>query len=213
MLKALGSTVAQTTARLGQRDDSVDRSLLLVSRAQRRRQLKTVFLLGIVFVGMVVVFSALFLWTASPDTQPPVPEGSVISAMIAAVMVALASVAVRVAALANKRGRSDGLVPGLVAGVLAMGIGGAALVSMLPAAAIWPTETAYNAIYWMFVSWTGFHVVTGTILVLFILAKAITGKVGPERRQSLQNVELFWHFTTGIALLSLVMVQLWPRMI
>jgi cytochrome c oxidase subunit I+III len=160
-----------------------------------------------------LVFSALFLWTASPDTQPPVPEGSVISAMIAAVMVALASAAVRVAALANKRGRSGGLVPGLVAGVLAMGIGGGALVSMLPAAAIWPTEAAYNAIYWMFVSWTGFHVVTGTILVLFILAKAIAGKVGPERRQSLQNVELFWHFTTGIALLSLVMIQLWPRMI
>ena len=60
MLKALGSTVAQTTARLGQRDDSVDRSLLLVSRAQRRRQLKTVFLLGLVFVGMVAVFSTAF---------------------------------------------------------------------------------------------------------------------------------------------------------
>ncbi len=63
MLKSLGSTVAQVTARFGQRGsgfDPVEPSMLVASRAQRRRQLKTLVMLGIVFVVMVGGFSAVF---------------------------------------------------------------------------------------------------------------------------------------------------------
>lgn len=102
---------------------------------------------------------------------------------------------------------------GLVGGLLAMLMTGGAMLLTLAAADMWPTETAYTAVYWMFVSWTGFHMITGTILLLYMIARAVAGKIGPDRRQSLQNVETFWHFTTGLALISLAMIHLWPRMI
>jgi voltage-gated potassium channel len=62
VLKALGSTVANATARLvvPHGDASDERAQRLARRAQRRRQLKTVLLLVVVFVVMVAVFSALF---------------------------------------------------------------------------------------------------------------------------------------------------------
>jgi Trk K+ transport system NAD-binding subunit len=61
VLKALGSTMAQATARLGSPGpDDGERSATLAARAQRRRQLKTVLLLGLVFVAMVAVFSTAF---------------------------------------------------------------------------------------------------------------------------------------------------------
>ena len=65
----------------------------------------------------------------------------------------------------------------------------------------------------MFVTWTGFHIFAGSILIVYMVARAVAGKVGPDRRQSLENVEAFWHFTTGLALISLAMIHIWPRLI
>ena len=44
-------------------------------------------------------------------------------------------------------------------------------------------------------------------------ARAVAGKITSDRRQSLQNVEAFWHFTTFLALISLAMIHVWPRII
>ncbi len=62
MLKALGSTVANATARLvvAPRTEADERTQRLARRAQRRRQLKTVFVLVLAFVAIVAVFSSVF---------------------------------------------------------------------------------------------------------------------------------------------------------
>jgi voltage-gated potassium channel len=67
MLKSLGATLAQVTQRLGGRDpaptvgDTIDPfTSPTTTRAQRRRQLKTVIVLFIVFAAMVLLFSTLF---------------------------------------------------------------------------------------------------------------------------------------------------------
>lgn len=66
MLKALGSTMAQATARIAGGQTLVsavpadERSRRLVQRAQRRRQLQTVLVLLGAFIVMVAVFSSLF---------------------------------------------------------------------------------------------------------------------------------------------------------
>lgn len=160
-----------------------------------------------------LVFSALFLWTVNRDFPPPVPEGGLGWAWITAGLMLLASLVFRLGVLANKRGLFPGLIAGLVVSMPVMLAGGAALLFSLFATELRPTENAFNAIYWMFAVWTGFHIVVGIVMVLFMLARAFAGLVTAERRQSLMNVELFWHFTAGLALISLVMVHLWPRMI
>lgn len=66
MLKSLGATVANVTARLGSGRPAgsagslPDVSVLAVTRAQRQRQIRTLLLLGLVFVVMVALFSAVF---------------------------------------------------------------------------------------------------------------------------------------------------------
>jgi cytochrome c oxidase subunit I+III len=160
-----------------------------------------------------LVYSALFLWTVNPDNPPPVPEVSLVWPLVAAGLVALASLAYRFAAMANLRGRFGGLLAGLLAAPIAMLAAGGTMMLSLAAADIWPTETAYAAIYWMFAAWTGFHMAAGSILVTYMVARSLAGKVSPDRRQSLQNVELFWHLTAATALVALLLIHVWPRVI
>jgi cytochrome c oxidase subunit I+III len=160
-----------------------------------------------------LIFAGLFLWTANPGNPPPTPDGDLFLIIAAAGLALLASLAFRWGAKLNRRGNRAGLIASLAVALILMPAGGAAMVLTLTAADIWPTETAYSAIYWMFASWTGFHIVTGAILLLYMVARAAAGKVDRHRRQSLQNVEAFWHFTTATALVGLAMIHLWPRMI
>ncbi|WP_274426425.1 cytochrome c oxidase subunit I [Chelativorans sp. YIM 93263] len=160
-----------------------------------------------------LIFSALFLWTVNRDLSPPVPEAEPGWALAAAGLAVLASVFFRLGAFANRRGSMIGLVLGPLAGLPAMFASGGALMGSLFDAGISPTENAFSAVYWTFAGWTGFHIGVGTIFIFYTLARALAGKVTPERRQSVMNVELFWHFTTGLALVSLIMIHLWPRVI
>src|SRR6056297_2811604 len=65
MLKSLGATIANITARFGA-DESLsalgdeDRAQVFVRQAERRRRLKTVLVLSVTFVGMVALFATLF---------------------------------------------------------------------------------------------------------------------------------------------------------
>ncbi len=64
MLKALGATLAQVTQRVGRESPSAlardDRAEFVANRAERRRRLKTVLVLLIIFVVLVGVFSTVF---------------------------------------------------------------------------------------------------------------------------------------------------------
>lgn len=62
MLKSLGATIAQVSQRLRSSDVPIvdDRAQTASRRAERRRRLKTVFVLVAAFVVMVAVFSTLF---------------------------------------------------------------------------------------------------------------------------------------------------------
>ena len=67
VLKALGSTMAQVLERTRDGGDRrpfrlSDRSAAAARRTERRRQLKAVITLGLVFVVMVAVYSTLFHW-------------------------------------------------------------------------------------------------------------------------------------------------------
>jgi Trk K+ transport system NAD-binding subunit len=65
MLKALGVTVAQLSERVRGAPtvrslSGEDRAAIVINRAEWRRRLKTVVILGVVFVAMVALFSTLF---------------------------------------------------------------------------------------------------------------------------------------------------------
>ncbi|WP_137388779.1 cytochrome c oxidase subunit I [Rhodoligotrophos defluvii] len=160
-----------------------------------------------------LIFSLLFLWTVNRDLSPPVPEGGLGWASAAAGLVLVSSLAFRLASFGNRRGLFIALVVGLILALLAMIAGAGAMLQSLLVTGLLPTQSAFAAVYWMFVAWTGFHMAISTIFVLYMLARAAAGKVTPDRRQSLMNVELFWHYTTGVAVASLVIVHLWPRVI
>ncbi len=64
MLKSLGATIANVTARLRGEEVSAlgddDRAQTFVRQAERRRRLKTVLVLSVTFVAMVALFATLF---------------------------------------------------------------------------------------------------------------------------------------------------------
>jgi hypothetical protein len=45
---------------------------------------------------------------------------------------------------------------------------------------------------------------------MFLNARSIAGRLGPESRASLDCVVLFWHASTALMLASLAVVQLMP---
>ena len=56
-----------------------------------------------------------------------------------------------------------------------------------------------------------FFVVVVVLMVFYTLARAGAGLLDPERRATFENTMLFWHYTVGQGLATLLLVHGFPR--
>jgi heme/copper-type cytochrome/quinol oxidase subunit 3 len=76
-----------------------------------------------------------------------------------------------------------------------------------------PTENAYGAIVYAFLSVDGWFVAVAIVLALFALARHRAGKLDAVRRVTFDNARLFWHYSVAQTLAGLAMLHAFPRLV
>jgi cytochrome c oxidase subunit I+III len=166
---------------------------------------------------LTYLFSYLYLWTVSPKVWPVDPEGlpglpwPVLSALLFIVGAAFFAIAKRTLA---EPGRKHAGTPILISfGALSS----AAAVGL----EIWchwqtglrPKDTSYGAMVYMESVLTGQLVFAVLVMSLFVIARHFTGKLDRVRCATLENTSLLVYYTVAQALVGLLVIHGFPRMI
>jgi cytochrome c oxidase subunit I+III len=163
-----------------------------------------------------LIGSYLFLWLVNGEGMWP-PPGQGIPVVEwgfgAFALYAAAGLCVTVAGwtLGDGRGWLHRLA--LLAGVAALAGGVVADGWALWQGPIWPTVHAYGASAWGLFVWQASHVAIALLMGLYTVARSLAGKLGGERRLTLDNSRLFWLYTIGQGMVGLVLVHGFPRLL
>lgn len=74
-----------------------------------------------------------------------------------------------------------------------------------------PTSHVYPAIVWTLVLWTATHGAVGILMQCYCLARSLAGRMTPQYDMELRNVALYWHFMFVTALVTFLVVGLFPE--
>ena len=111
---------------------------------------------------------------------------------------------------ANRRHRTGSTRLLLAAGA---GVAAAAIAALLYApwfAGLDPTAHAYPATVWVLAVWVTLHLGVGIIAQLYCLARSLAGKLTPTYDADLRNVVLYAHFLAITAVITFLVVGLFP---
>jgi len=99
----------------------------------------------------------------------------------------------------------------LLAVAAACAAGGSALqIAGFLTSGLEPSANAWSATVGALLGVGALHAVLLGVCAMFLIARSIAGRLGPESRASLDCVVLFWHASTVLMLASLAVVQLMP---
>jgi cytochrome c oxidase subunit I+III len=160
------------------------------------------------------VFSFYYLWTILPSGFPPAGlDLPLLGASIASALCWAASAAAMWFAnrmLASKQSRAFDAA--LLGAFVLLLIASAANVYALTGTNVSPEAHGYAATSYMLVTWQGVHAVLLTFMVLFTLARHLTGKLDSIRRNTFDNTRIMWYFSAAQALVGLIVIHT-PRFV
>ncbi|WP_328734352.1 cbb3-type cytochrome c oxidase subunit I [Falsiroseomonas selenitidurans] len=160
--------------------------------------------------------SYLFLWLVNGDGMWPPPGQCVPVAgwgLGALVLYGAAALAMTCVGrwLGDGSGRAHRLA--LLAAMALLVAGLAADGWALWQGPVRPTLHAYGASAWAIFAWQGFHGAVALLMGGYTLARSLTGRLGGQRRLTLDNTRLFWLYTTGQGSLGLLLLHGFPRLL
>ena len=158
----------------------------------------------------------LFLWLVNGDAMwPPAGQGLpapgwgfVALALYGGAALALVTAS---ATLGDGRGWTHRLA--LLAGLGLLTAGMLADGWALWLGPIWPTLHAYGASAWALFVWQAAHGLIALLMGAYTLARSLAGKLGGQRRLTLDNTRLFWLYTVCQGAVGIVLVHGFPRLL
>jgi len=158
------------------------------------------------------IFAYLYLWTVSPQAWPS-PDALPHAGwpLGAALLFAAASAGLGAANRLLRQGRSRWCAAALL--VAALLLAGAFAVELLAHRTLEPTASGYGAAVSLVVVLGGFFVVVALSMALFVVARALAGKLDAVRRVTFDNARLFAHYTVAQSLAGVVLVHGFPRLV
>ncbi|MBH0111714.1 cytochrome c oxidase subunit I [Novosphingobium sp. YJ-S2-02] len=160
-----------------------------------------------------LVFGYYFFWTRHPDFPPPELAGApgVLWPMVALASGLASWIATLAARSANRRGA---LLPARLLLVFAIG---AALVSAgTGLAGPWlggmdPTLHSYPAIVWTIAIWTSAHGAIAAIMLAYVIARSLAGRMTAQHDADLRNVTVYMHFFALTVVVAYATLGLFPE--
>jgi cytochrome c oxidase subunit I+III len=160
-----------------------------------------------------LVFAYFYLWLLAPAWPPPGHElpGLALPALGVALLLA-ASASVHSARRRNAAARPDG-------GRGALLLGAVLLVAFLVTQALMlvdygrtPQSHAYASLVYVLIGYQGIHAIIALLMAAFVWRRSRRGLVDSVRQRDFRITTMFWHYTTGLWLVGLVLVHLFPRL-
>jgi cytochrome c oxidase subunit I+III len=160
---------------------------------------------------LCIVFGYFFFWTIHEDFPPdPSPGPGVLWPAVAAGLLLLAWALVVLARRWNRNGAAGPATAALVWAPVVAAAGGAALVAGPWTTGLDPASHSYPATVWLLAGWTTFHVAVGILMLLYCLARRLTGHVTARHDMDLVNVTLYWHFAILTTLVTVATIAGFP---
>jgi len=161
-----------------------------------------------------LVFSYLYLWTVSPQLWPALPALPAISYPAAASVLLCASSAALAWSSRALQKNTSGMFPlALTLAGLALGAAFGVELRGHLSTGLDPTKSSYGAAVYMVTVLQGFYVVVVSMMALYVLARWATGRLNAERRVSLDNTILLWHYVVAQGLIGVLLVHGFPRLL
>lgn len=161
-----------------------------------------------------LVFAYFYLWLVASEWPPPghVLPGLLMPSLGAALLLG-ASVTVHLARQRNAQDRgvaSRGLL--LLASLMLCGFI-ATQAWVLADYGQAPQAHAYASLMWVLMGYHGVHAAAALLMAAFVWLRSLLGRVTLQRPQDIRVLTLFWHYTTGLWMIGLVLVHLFPRVV
>ncbi len=158
---------------------------------------------GTVFASLV--FSYFYLWVMAAEWPPAGSEVRGGFHDLACVLVLLASGALAaISSRALRRERGFGFIAALLAGATLLAL--SFWVQCEAARGADPAAHAYGATVWAMLAWQGLHVLLVVLMVVYTLARRLTGRLGATRRVTFDNTYLMWLFTVAQGLAATLLI-------
>lgn len=163
-----------------------------------------------------MLFSYLFLWTVSPQvwsTPARLPQLAWPLASAALLGASGACIAWAGRSLARNLGvarRFSWLLP--LAIILLIASVAAEILGQ-QATGLSPRASAYGASVYTIASLQGFYVVVAAMMAAYAVARARCGLLDARRRNSFDNMKLFWFYTVAQGWTGLALVHAFPRLV
>ncbi len=170
-------------------------------------------------IGLVVDFAAFasllftyfYLWTAWPDSWPTEPFTTGWFPLVIGILIlAASSYAMAWASRANRRDDGRGYWIGILA-VFALGaLFMAFVIPVFARSGLDPTRHSFDSTVWAIIGYHLLHMGVGLVLATYTMARTLAGHLTSRHNTDLNNTALFWHYTVGIGIVSLLVLFLVP---
>ncbi len=160
-----------------------------------------------------LVFGYFFYWTIHDDFTAGVIGPGMKWPLLSAALFVAAWLMVLMARHLNGRGSII-----LTRAVLAVGVVLAVVASTAGFAGPWqygmdPRAHVYAAIVWLLTAWTLVHAATGAVMLAYCLARHFAGRLTKDHDMDIGNVALYWHFMAITAVVTFIVIGLFPEVL
>jgi cytochrome c oxidase subunit I+III len=158
-----------------------------------------------------LIFGYFFFWTIHDEFTGGLAGPGVFWPMAALALFVVAWAATVCAREANRRGRMTTARLLLAAGALLSAAASIAALAGPWSTGMDPTAHVYPAIVWILAIWAAIHGALGIIMQLYCLARSLAGRLTARHDMELHNVALYWHFMLVTALVTFLVIGLFPE--
>jgi cytochrome c oxidase subunit I+III len=161
-----------------------------------------------------LLFGYLFYWTIHPEFPPagqPGLDGPGVQWPMIAMALLLASWLLTVGAREwNARGRTTIARIAMLAAAVASGLGAVAALAGPWTSGLDPAAHVYPAIVWVLAIWVAAHGALTIIMLLYVLARSLAGRMTPSHDNDLRNVTVYQHFIALSAVTTFPLLAFFP---
>ncbi|WP_417388565.1 cytochrome c oxidase subunit I [Gimesia sp.] len=158
-----------------------------------------------------LIFGYFFYWTIHEDFPPQPLQGPGVFWPVTGMLLLLVAYGLTLLSRKwNRSGHASAFYLSLSLAVIVSLVGALALLAGPWSTELDPTTHVYPAIVWVLTGWTVLHVILGSIMQLYCLARRAAGKMTDRWDADIVNVSLYWHFLALTVVITVGVIAGFP---
>lgn len=168
----------------------------------------------VIFAGMIASYFYLRFVTSDVWPPPGIENPKLLNSGVETALLLTSSAPLVWADLGIKKGKRLRLMIGLSVTIV-LGMCFLSVQYIEYAATLkkyGPTTNSYGSLFFMITSFHGLHVLTGVLMLVFVLIAALAGRINQEQHVRVRMVALFWHLVDAIWVAIFLTLYISPRL-